>query len=151
MHWLAGFVFTLVYAMFAEYVSHRWLMHKPWPWRHSRYVEHAIEHHGKGRLDINIGLSPVTTMLAGLPLGAIWGMLLGVPGVLAFVLLCNAYAGWWSLLHAAHHNLGFGWLRRVPGYSRLREHHLLHHQKPHRNFGTVFPISDYFFRTMTKS
>lgn len=145
MMWLT-IASTILYAIVAEYVSHRWLMHRPYPWRHSRYIEHAIEHHGKGRNDVNIGLSPLTVMAVGCPL-LLWSLQFGVSWIVAYVAICTAYAATWSMLHAAHHDLRFEFLKRIPGYKWLRRHHLLHHDHPNRNFGTLFPVSDFIFGT----
>jgi sterol desaturase/sphingolipid hydroxylase (fatty acid hydroxylase superfamily) len=133
---------SVLYAAAAEYAAHRWIMHRPLPWRTARYVEHAVEHHGRGRLDINIDLSPATVLVAASPLlaGCLW---LGWSWALVVGGLSAGYAALWTALHRAHHDLGNLWLKALPGYSWWRSHHLQHHDNPRTNFGAVFPWTDY--------
>ena len=141
-------IFTIIYAHIIEYVTHRWLMHFPLFGRCWPYTEHAVEHHLKKRNDVNIYISPLvpwmflTPLLFGVYyLGYIWVFVLFLFGLM--------YSITWSFLHMVHHDLDKqkSILRVLPGYKYWRAHHLNHHKKTTKNFGTVFPWTDIFFGT----
>lgn len=143
-------VITLVYAHLAEHAIHRWLMHKPTLGRNSGvFRDHAIEHHGHGRNDINIEAVPEKIVLIASPLflGCIW---LG-PWWAVFVSAVSVvYARAWTILHSAIHDIDYPWVWKIPGAEMWREHHAKHHAKPSSNFGTVFIWTDSFFDTKAK-
>ena len=53
---LAGAAVTLLILPPAEYLAHRLVMHHPTPLGMGAFVEHHVEHHRKGRVDLNIDL-----------------------------------------------------------------------------------------------
>lgn len=141
---------TLAYFSLAEYTVHRFAMHRPllgkfWWWR-----EHAVEHHGKGRNDLNIALSPLTVTFIALPLVLGGGFWLGWKFAAAVVAAACAYAGLWTVLHTAHHDLGHRWLHSYRWYQWLRHTHELHHDDPRGNFGLIFPFTDDLFGTRVR-
>lgn len=144
--WILSLIGLVIYAHLAEYAAHRWMMHRPIFPRSWFYREHAIEHHGRRRNDINIEISPLTVALLAAPAlsACAW---LGPWWLAAWVVGVHAYACAWTQIHKAHHDLGAAWVKRLPGYAYSRRAHLRHHDQPHRNFGTVFPWTDYLFRT----
>jgi sterol desaturase/sphingolipid hydroxylase (fatty acid hydroxylase superfamily) len=147
MTWPNAIILLFVYAHLAEYGLHRWVMHeKRRGWLRREYQAHHVEHHGRGRNDLNINAHPhvIFTVASPLLLICVW---LGWPFAAVIAAFSGTYAAAWSLLHHAHHDLRFGWLHHVPGYSLWRDHHLSHHERPNRNFGTVFPWTDYIFGT----
>lgn len=126
-----------------EYLSHRLVMHHPTKVAPDIFDRHAVQHHRLGRHDINIDLEWW------------WALLLASPGLIVLVacrlyvatgtlaMIAVFYALLWTGLHRSIHGLGGRWTTRLPGYSALRSHHLRHHARPGRNFGTVFgPLLD---------
>lgn len=140
------FAIALTYAHLVEYAIHRWFMHKPTLGRNRLFTDHHVEHHGKGRNDINISAEPERIAIIASPLlvgcwwlGPWWAVFVGAFSVV--------YARAWTIIHSAHHDLDYKAITRVPLYGYWRDHHLAHHIRPNRNFGTVFPWTDYFFGT----
>ena len=68
--------------------------------------------------------------------------------ILVFLLVaCIGYATLWSSFHEAYHGISETWVTKFRYYDIWRKHHLLHHQHPKRNFGTVFIYTDMLFGT----
>lgn len=146
MVWSIGILCLLLYTPLAEYAAHRWLMHYPGLGKGSWWREHAIEHHGKGRNDVNIDINALSVSASVIPL-LIFAFFLGWAWV-AFVLVASiCYAALWSSLHESYHGISENWVTKLPFYSVWRKHHLLHHEQPKRNFGTVFIFTDRLFGT----
>ena len=145
-HWLIPLACVLVYGALVEYVGHRWLMHRPLLGRVYWYLDHAIEHHGKGRNDINISISPITALVVTSPVLCI-ALFCGWQAIIVIPVASLAYAALWTCLHASYHDVGCQWIKGLPGYGRWRTHHLLHHTNPATNFGTVFIFTDRLFGT----
>ena len=146
MIWLIALLVTLVYAPFAEYVAHRWMMHKPFGSMKTYWKEHAIEHHAKGRNDINIYLDALSVVYGSYTL-LLFSFFLGLPWVIALLVFSILYAALWSSIHAAHHELRDSWATRLSIYKIWRNHHLLHHKDTATNYGTVFIFMDTLFGT----
>ena len=146
MIWLIATLSLLIYAPIAEYAIHRWVMHSPHLGRGTWWTEHAVEHHGRRRNDINIDIDALSVLFAASPLLLFAGVL-GWPWVVAVLLACIAYAALWSSLHAAHHGIRGSWTTRLGIHPIWLHHHQLHHQNPRTNFGTVFIFTDVVFRT----
>ena len=138
---------VFVYGVLIEYVLHRWVMHKPYLGRLWYYTEHAVEHHGKGRNDINVSLSPITVSLIASPVMLLY-FIYGYGVFVVVVALSFLYAGLWTVLHNSFHDVKYTWVHKCfPFYSTLEKHHILHHKNPNTNFGTIFFFSDYLFGT----
>lgn len=142
-------VSAFVYAVCVEYLAHRYAMHRGSLGMWYFWQEHAIEHHHKGRNDINLEISPITALVLGSPLLA-WCPVVGWSFAFVVVSLALGYCVVWTALHKAHHGIGCLWLRRMPGYAALYRHHLLHHLNPTKNFGAVFIFSDRLFGTLLR-
>ena len=145
--WLIAIAVLVLYAHLAEYSIHRWIMHRPLGgWLRREYFEHAIEHHGRGRNDINISANPLVLFAVCSPLlvACPW---LGWPWVAVVAAVTTVYAGVWTGMHSAHHDVGYRWFSMLPGFEMWRAHHLAHHRQPNRNFGTVFIWTDWLFGT----
>jgi sterol desaturase/sphingolipid hydroxylase (fatty acid hydroxylase superfamily) len=138
------------YAALVEYSVHRWLMHKPLLGRQYWYMNHAIEHHGRGRNDLDIVIWPTTTFALCTPFMAIVWPLTGAWMIGVVIVASGFYSAVWSVLHAAYHDVGWEWVKRLPGYITWREHHLLHHANPAANFGTIFILTDRLFGTRSR-
>lgn len=135
----------------AEYLAHKYLMHRPRPLR-GLFGRHAVQHHAGGRNEKPlIDLSPAWALAYTAPL---WGLLaLDGAHVPAAVVASHAagYAVLWTGLHRAMHDVGGAWAARLPIYPALHRHHLGHHRHPGRNFGAVFgPALDLLFGTLAQ-
>lgn len=150
MHVVLPVLLLLTYGALVEYSVHRWLMHKPGLGRRYWYVNHAIEHHGRGRNDLDIVVWPTTVFALCVPFLACMWPLVGW-SIIATVGVASAiYSFVWSVLHAAYHDVGWDWVKRLPGYVTWRDHHLRHHENPATNFGTIFIFTDRIFRTNSR-
>jgi len=142
--WLIVWFFVMA---ILEYAIHRWTMHKRIQWLpNAVFSEHAVEHHGKQRNDINIDLPLHNHIIVGSPL------LIGAACVsdLCFVALMCIFAFHsytWTKVHRAIHGLETNWIMKTRYYKMAKAHHELHHDRPSKNFGVVFLFTDNFFRT----
>ena len=144
---IAAIVGLIVYAHLAEYALHRWAMHRPlFGRRSSLYRDHHVEHHGRGRNDLNITISAGNIAMVASPLliGCAW---LGGDWAACVFLASIVYSEAWTAIHSAHHATGCMWVRSVPGFHLWSDHHAKHHTRPNRNFGTLFPWTDFVFFT----
>jgi sterol desaturase/sphingolipid hydroxylase (fatty acid hydroxylase superfamily) len=149
VNWFLIIIVSFFYASLIEYFAHRWTMHRPGLGKGSWWSDHAIEHHKKHRMDINIVLSALTTFFAALPL-LLFTFILGKWWIIFVLVFCMLYAQIWSSLHASHHDVGSSWISKLPLYKIWRQHHLVHHDHPNKNFGTIFIWTDYLFGTVVK-
>lgn len=141
---LEAILIFIIYAHVGEYLLHRSAMHKPGLGKGFWFTLH-IEHH-RGRDDLNIKLPTWLVCLAASPmlLPVVW---VGWQWTVVWFVCCSVYSVVWTALHSAHHNISYAWIAGIPGYEYWERHHLKHHERPNRNFGTVFPWTDYIFRT----
>ena len=146
MVWAIAILCLILYAPLAEYAAHRWVMHFPGMGRGSWWREHAIEHHGKGRNDLNVDITALSVVAATSPL-LVFAIFLGWAWVSCVLFACIGYSWLWSSLHEAHHGISENWVTKFRFYNIWLKHHLLHHRQPTRNFGTVFIFTDRLFRT----
>lgn len=147
MVWAIAILCLVLYAPLAEYAAHRWLMHYPGLGRGSWWREHAVEHHGKSRNDVNIDLNALSVVASVSPL-LVFAIFLGWAWVAFVLLACIGYAALWSSLHEAYHGVSENWVTKFRFYDIWLNHHLKHHKQPTRNFGTVFIFTDRLFRTL---
>jgi hypothetical protein len=135
---------SLVAMSLIEYFTHRFVLHQRW--FSSLFREHVIEHHVNGDNEWNwktaasVGGSFIAAAAVVWPLNSAAGIAVFAVG--AF------YAAAMPMLHASVHEFGCAWLRWLPGWTRLRDHHERHHVKHSVNFGFVFgPLWDSVFFT----
>jgi sterol desaturase/sphingolipid hydroxylase (fatty acid hydroxylase superfamily) len=146
MVWAIAILCLVLYTPLAEYAAHRWLMHYPGMGRGSWWREHAIEHHGKSRNDVNIDINALSVVAATSPM-FVFAIFLGWAWVAFVLAACIGYAALWSSLHESYHGVSENWVTKFRFYDIWLKHHLKHHQQPTRNFGTVFIFTDWLFRT----
>lgn len=154
-----GFLF----ANFAEYMGHRFSMHRP---RFPRFVyrRHTIEHHSfftheqmsfDSRRDWKAVLFPAPVVLFffvafGLPGAALLVLLTTKNAALLFLATIFSYFLTYEWLHFSYHMDPESAVGRNPIVRRLRQHHQAHHDKAlmaHYNFNITFPIFDWIFGT----
>ena len=130
----------------AEYLIHRFVMHRRTLFR-SAWQVHAVEHHGRGRLDVNVDLPVTQHLFFASPLLLLLAVTGAWLGLGAFLLVFWLHAYLWTRLHRAIHGLEDNWVGRSRWFAYWRDHHLAHHRRPDRNFGAVFPWTDHAFGT----
>jgi sterol desaturase/sphingolipid hydroxylase (fatty acid hydroxylase superfamily) len=113
----------------------------------SYWEEHAIQHHAKDRVDINIAITPTQTLIGSLPVYIAGYLLCGWWAVALSIFFALFYSFAWTALHSSIHNLGYTWVTYIPFYKVWRDHHLVHHKHVNKNFGTLFIWTDYLFGT----
>tara|TARA_R110000824_G_scaffold104833_2_gene248536 strand:- start:890 stop:1321 length:432 start_codon:yes stop_codon:yes gene_type:complete len=135
----------------AEYLIHKYTMHKKiWFLPKWIYQEHAVEHHGKNRYDINVDLPFINHLIIGSPVFILLACY-SWAGLIAWTLVTLHHSIYWTSLHRSSHDLEHNWAEKLPNYKKKRRHHLLHHLNPNKNFGVVYSWVDRFFGTFIKN
>lgn len=143
---------AVLFIALAEYVSHRYFMHRRLLDRVGRpdiFQEHAIDHHRDGRTDVGFDLPISRHFLWGSPFIAVialvdwFGALILSAGILCYAIL-------WTKLHRAIHDVENNWAKLLWCYPIIMRHHQEHHRRPGRNFAFVFPFTDYLFGTVSR-
>jgi len=162
--WVAtGFAAAFVFASFAEWSLHRFLMHQPLGFFSYPFERHALIHHRVFKADETYHLrrekdrelvpmawwnGPLLIAVAQLPflVVGIWIGKWGIPfgAVLAF----SVYYGTYEYLHWCMHLPKRRHVERSGIFFRLNGHHLLHHRYMHKNYNVVFPLADLCFGTL---
>ncbi len=159
--WLAFVMWFLIWTpvvALLEYVAHRWIMHKANHWLDPQLTQ--LRAHGKHHQGVNDHELVDMPIVNGLRMTApiflcllVWGYVVGpaagtVAPILALFTWCFVYPYLWNCMHRAIHDLEGNWFRRSgPIYRFFMNHHLHHHTHARVNYGTVFPWTDYVFRT----
>ena len=142
--WLT--IWMLVMAL-AEYSIHRWIMHRKRKWIPNWvFKEHSVEHHGKGRNDINIDLPMYLHLTVGSPL-VLLSFYYGFLSFVTLMLVFMFHSYMWTKLHRAIHDLEDNWTKKIKYFYKFKLHHELHHKRTGKNFGVVFLFTDILFRT----
>lgn len=138
-----AFGITVAALAVVEYLAHRLVMHHECPSLRGAFDRHHVQHHRRRRFDINVDTPAWWGLLLMSPLLVAVGWLGGWAALVASTATVVAYAWAWTGVHRAIHGLGGDWATHLPGYTALRRHHLDHHARPGRNFGTLFgPLLD---------
>lgn len=158
---------TFLYANLAEYLGHRFPMHRPFRGLTAIYRRHAGQHHRfftDGRMaydtprDLRAVLFPpllVVFFFGGfaLPLWFLLDALLSANVAWLFVATGLAYYLNYEVLHTAYHVPAGHWLGRVPGVARLKWLHQAHHDTTRMtriNFNISYPLCDRLFGTLQR-
>lgn len=158
---------AFLYANLAEYVGHRFPMHRPFLGLRLIYRRHAGQHHRfftdaamahDGLRDLRAVLFPpllVVFFFGGFALPA-WLVLTGAASPdIAWLMLATGIGYFlnYEFLHLAYHQPPGHWMTRVPGVARLSWLHR-HHHDPRvmatRNFNITYPIGDWLFGTLER-
>lgn len=166
LEWLA-LPFALVYANLAEYVGHRYPMHRPLPGLSLLYKRHAGQHHRffnhqamaiDNPRDLRAVLFPPLLVifffgLFGVPIWLLLARLLSANVAWLFVSTGLAYFLNYEILHLAYHLPEQHWLARRRLVRRLRWLHRIHHD-PRRmalcNFNITYPFGDWLFGSLRR-
>ena len=159
----AAFVAGVIYASLAEWVIHRWMMHRPiFGYKHF-FVGHAKVHHSVYRADetYHVGDRPRVDLTFAwwampfpilfhapfLTVLALWFSIAAAVGmVMAFALYQTAY----EVLHYYMHVPSNRWVERRWFFKWIDAHHFQHHRKHNTNLNVVLPIADFLFRTRVR-
>lgn len=144
-------VISILLMSIAEYWIHRSLMHKPrlgktGPLK-SVYQDHAVEHHGKHRNDLNIDMPLYNHLTIGSPALILFYLLGGYIAVTCLLSVFVFHSYTWTKLHRAIHSLEDNWMGRSWFFKYFYNHHVGHHDRPNKNYGVVFIFTDYIFGT----
>jgi hypothetical protein len=163
LEWLAV-PLSLLYANLAEYLGHRFPMHRPFRGLGLVYRRHAGQHHRfftheampvDSTRDFRALLFPPVLVLFffggfGVPVWFVLEWLLSANVAWLFIASGLAYFLNYELLHTAYHLPPSHWLARAPGVARLRGLHQAHHDPrlmARYNFNITYPLGDWLFRT----
>lgn len=138
-----------------EYASHRFVLHKPLFGKNgASYQDHHIDHHHRGmnesiHLDVHVlqrnNLLPIAAILLTVYLIG------GIVAALTWLCCLTVYGEVWGQIHREAHGLGSDWIAKTWYGKEAIKHHLIHHENPKRNYGTVFPFTDWIFGTKQRS
>lgn len=159
---------ALVYANLAEYLGHRFPMHRPFRGLGLVYKRHSGQHHRfftdeamliDNRRDLRAVLFPPLLVifffgLFGVPVWFVLAWLLSANVAWLFIASGLAYFLNYEVLHLAYHLPEDHWLARQGLVRRLRWLHRLHHDHAlmaHANFNITYPVCDWLFGTLRRS
>jgi len=157
---LAVFPAGIVYASLAEWVIHRFLMHRPILRITHFYTGHALVHHGRYKSDssylvgdrerVEVTLAwwampfPV---LSQTPFVAAIGIWVSAPAAVGLFVALTLYQASYEYFHYCMHVPSNRWFERTGAFMWINDHHLQHHRKFNTNLNIILPIADYLFGT----
>ena len=157
---LAVFSVGIIYASFAEWVIHRWLMHRPLFRFDHFFIGHAKVHHGNYRADSTYVVGdrprndltlawwampfPVLVHAPFLIAIALW---VSVPAAVGLLVALSLYQTSYEYLHYCMHVPSNRWFERASAFKWINAHHLQHHRKHNTNLNIVLPIADFLLGT----
>lgn len=164
LEWLAV-PLSLLYANLAEYVGHRWPMHRPFRGLGLIYQRHAGQHHRfftheamriESRRDFRALLFPpvMVVFFFGGFAAPVWFLLEAwVSANVAWLFIASGIAYYlnYEILHTAYHLPPTHWLARLPGVAGLAWLHRAHHDPrlmASRNFNITYPLCDWLLGTL---
>lgn len=167
LEWLAV-PLTFLYANLAEYLGHRFAMHRPVRGLRILFERHAGQHHrffSQNEMelecprDLRVVLFPPVLMVFfvvafALPVGMLLGWLFGGNVGFLFVATAVAYFLNYEILHLAYHMPAQSWLGRRWLVNLLRGLHTDHHDvrlMSGWNFNITYPICDALFGSLIKT
>ncbi len=159
---------TFLYANLAEYLGHRGPMHHRTRFLGKVFERHTVEHHSfftdeapmfESTQDYKAVLFPPILLVFfigcfAVPVGALLYYLVSPNVCFLFVLTAVLYFLNYELLHFGYHSDPESWPGRLPFMSRLRKHHITHHNRrlmTRYNFNITYPICDRLFGTLYPS
>ena len=161
--WLAV-PLTFLYANLAEYLGHRFVMHRRRPGLGLIFERHTLQHHRfftheamryESSDDFKAVLFPPLLLVFFaaafmLPAGLLLTWLFSGNAAWLFVMTAIGYYGCYEVLHFAYHQDEGSWILDLPGVRRMRRLHHAHHDPSimqHANFNITWPICDRLFGT----
>ncbi len=144
------FAWTLAYIAVTEYLTHRRAMHsivhRPY-YLYKIGHEHRIHHSGSIEPEYTT-ISAIKQVSIISPVLLLFCMFQLYSFCCIMVISITLYCKYWNQLHAAFHNTGGQWCKKIPWYEYQCRHHLTHHSHPKYNFSGIFaPLLDVICRT----
>lgn len=163
LEWLT-IPFAFLYANFAEWAGHKYVMHRPVRGFGLIYKRHSLQHHRfftDEHMEIDslrdfkaVLFPPMLVAFFGvaffLPMGLIMAWLFTTNVALLTVATGFAYYLNYELFHMAYHLKKDHWVHRIPGFSAMARLHTTHHDQrimAHKNFNITYPIMDWVMGT----
>ena len=160
---LATFLAGIVFASFAEWVIHKYMMHKPIFGYAHFYKAHARVHHGKyqGNESYWLGDRPaidLTFAKWAMPFPVIFhapyllalGYWISPAAAIGFVAAFILYQATYEYFHFCMHVPKGRWFETNPIFVFVNEHHYQHHKKANTNLNVVLPLADFILGTRRK-
>lgn len=163
LEWLA-IPLTFLYANLAEYLGHRFVMHRKRKGLGLIYERHTVQHHRfftvdememDGLIDLRAILFPPSLLIFffvgfALPAGLLLTWLFSTNVAWLFVVTALGYYFSYEVLHLTYHLPADSKVLGFPGVRRLQRLHRVHHDPTvmaHGNFNITWPICDWIFGT----
>ena len=158
---------AFVYTNLIEYLGHKGPMHHPKKPFQMIYHRHSKQHHVfftdkhmpfDNSKDFKAVLFPISLILfffglIGIPTWFIISWFFSANVAWLFAITSIAYFLNYEWLHFAYHCSEDSWVMHIPGFKKLRQLHLHHHDQKlmaHYNFNITYPICDILFGTYYK-
>jgi len=156
---------TILYANLSEYLGHRGPMHHKKRFLSAIFQRHTVEHHSfftneapsfDSNQDYKAVLFPPLLIVFfivsfAVPVGALLYFFVSPNVCFLFIATAILYFLNYELLHFAYHMGPDSWVGRLPVIRRLRQHHIIHHDRSlmtRYNFNITYPICDALFGTL---
>lgn len=170
---MIGYAIGIVYASFAEWALHRYVMHRPvrifgfsftYPFHAHARVHHVVfgggdsyilnthpresQDEDQETIPMKWWNGPVLILMASSPF-VIWSIFRPSWWFTASIALAVAsYYGAYEYLHFCMHKPKGRWLENTRLYKWIDKHHLIHHQHMGKNFNVVLPLADFCLGTL---
>lgn len=152
-------IWSIMWCSVAEWILHKYLMHKAQPGFRYPYERHALIHHTIFKADESYHLQSEedkhTISMAwwnGIAISAISSipvyLIFGWKGYLLNFIVSMCYYGVYETLHWYMHLPKNRKIEYNSWYRKLNGHHILHHRYTNKNFNVVLPIADLLFGTL---
>lgn len=152
-----------IFILFAEYWSHRLVMHLPFHPHRKRHHEAHCDYPVWFHVDLPVYYhlfvaSPMfwmhwkawagTSMMFG---DSFKGSVVVIGSAASLLVLLCWHSYMWSRLHRAFHKIEYhNWTKETVWYDALLDHHISHHRHPEFNFGVMSDCFDRLFHTKWK-
>jgi hypothetical protein len=160
---LTTFLLGIVYASFAEWVIHKYMMHRPIFGYSHFYVAHAQVHHAKYQANAAywLGDRPAVDLTFApwaMPFPALFhapyliaiGIWISIPAAIGPFVAFIVYQATYEYFHFCMHVPKGRWFEQNRIFKFMNEHHYQHHQKANTNLNVVLPLADWILGTRRK-
>ena len=157
---LVAFPVGIIHASLAEWVIHRFLMHRPILGIQHFFIGHAKVHHGRYQADASyvVGDREPTELtlawwampfpvLLQTPLLAAVALGVSLPAAAGLLAAFSVYQASYEFFHYCMHVPANRWFERTSAFKWIDAHHFQHHHKHSTNLNIILPIADYLFGT----
>jgi hypothetical protein len=165
--WWGAILFGAFYCTLAEYIAHRWFMHRRrnFPMMRLVFKRHAEQHHHffphdnmrtDSSRDWHVILFPVYGFIMlfgglGAPAAFVVAKLTSLNVALIVMIVGCVFYFFYEFMHLMYHLSEDHWTQKLPLLPWLRRHHQIHHRlnlMQKANFNVTYPVADFIFRTL---